>query len=627
MWEMNAQQREAVEALGEYVQIVAGPGTGKTFTLVERIVSMLRRGANPEGCVVMTFTNAAAREIRTRVAAREPEKAKSIVFGTYHGVSLLLLRRSGCALGVADESDIRQILRDLGEINPDETYRKISKYRIGQITSAGSNLKALVHKYEARLAALRLMDFDEILLKFRDYLRDSGSPKWIEAVFVDEFQDTCPIQLDIALELANASGNLTVVGDPDQSIYSFRNANPLNFVLMRKKLPSCRVIKLETNYRSTSAILAKANKVIRSNPGHEELNLRSTIGHNIPPQFIECYSVEEEARKVSRQVNAMLAMGVKPKEIAVLSRNLFSLRPIEVQLSVSTVPVRVCGGRRLAEKADVRAIIDFLRVAVDPSDSLAILRTVNVPKRGIGVGSLKKCFGDDPMQDANLDRIKEVSVSGNLRSKLDDYLNFINNIELSNPKDAIKNIGTRTQAKESTIQLLQESYDQCIFDPESELSEAAQFVSMWTLAAADVRDSDACVTLSTIHSAKGLEWPVVFAVNCAPSRFAKSENDHADERRLLYVAITRAKFFLSISFNSLCGKSPYILTEKDRKDFAVIDEKALSESLGRPLSIISEKPVFTSVSDLVSQGKMTTESPKLSVDKLKKKQPKQMKLA
>ena len=624
---MNTQQREAVEAPKGYVQIVAGPGTGKTFTLVERIVACLQ-SVKPEHCIVMTFTNAAAREIREKVAKREPERAKNIIFGTYHGVALLLLRRAGCTLGVADESDSRQVLKELGELKFGEALGKISRYRMGSSSSSGRT-KTLAQKYERRLNALGLMDFDGILLQFLEHLRSSGPPQWVEAVFIDEFQDTCPTQLEIALELAKASGNLTVVGDPDQSIYSFRNANPLNFLLMRQKVVNSRVVKLETNYRSTGGILNQANEVIRGNPGREELCLRPVAKLNIPPQIVECNSVEEEARKVSRQVNALLALGVKPEEIAILARTLYGLRAIEMQLAIASVPVRICGGRRLAEKADVRAIIDFLRVAVDPGDSLAILRTLNVPKRGIGEATLKNIFGDDPMKNAHLDSIRDAAVSSNLRIKLDDYLAFIEGIDLLNLKEAIESIGNRTDAKDETIRILQMSFDQCIFDPNSELSQAAQFVGMWVLVAAEVSYSRSCVTLSTIHSAKGLEWPVVFAVNCSPSRYAVSSEDHADERRLLYVAITRAKFFLSMSFNGEQGKSPYIECDKYRKDFGVIDEKPLSLLLGRSLSPPSEMTAFTSVSDLVSQGKLTTQPPKrpATATAPTKKRMKQMKIA
>lgn len=571
---MNLLQKQAAEAPNGYVQIVAGPGTGKTVTLIARVVELIERGINPRRICVLSFTRAAARELKLRVAERLGANC-DVIIGTFHSIAYRFCRRfgNGQPLGLLDDTEKREIL---GKLVADSTQSKAAMRLISRAQVFGisldSEMKRVYDQYTEITTSMGKVDYDGLLSLFYELLKQSTRPQdSLDAVLVDEFQDTSVLQLKIALSLASTCQNLTVVGDPDQSIYSFRNAEPKTFHLMCSMAEAVQQYCLESNYRSSQPILNAAHKVIMATEARyaPQRKLKSECSPTkLPVRYCQSGSSALEAMNIAEHISHLVKSGVQPSEICVLSRHSASYRGLESELVLRNIKSKLVGGRQIAMSPEVRAIVDYLRVALDNGDRLAISRTLNYPSRKIGPQSARQVSsgaGNLPQMDLIRQRASD--------PRFREYIQFVDQItqvlgdnqDQASVEEAIRISASIIDAETAKVDELQHMVGQFASmiaedqDPEEDRSFAQQFVSLWALGA-DQKDSDAqsCVTLSTIHSAKGLEWPIVILVGASQDpiwRQAETEESKADaeheESRLLYVALTRAKYYLMISSPSM----------------------------------------------------------------------------
>lgn len=624
---MNTLQKQAVEAPNGYVQIVAGPGTGKTKTLVARIVELIRRGIDPSRICVLSFTRAAAREVKLRVA-QELQDECHIVIGTFHSISYRFYRRygNGKPLGIVDEIEKREII---GKLVLDSTQTKDAVRKISRIQVFGNTFdeetQGIYEQYTEIIRSMNKVDYDGLLSLFHELLEQTTKPQdSLDAVFVDEFQDASVLQLKIALLLASECQNLTVVGDPDQSIYSFRNAEPKTFQLMCSMAEHVERYYLESNYRSTQSILDAAHRVImaaESRYASDRKLISECSNAKIPVRFCLFKSHALEAMSIAEQISKLVKSGVYPNEICVLSRQCAGYRNLESELMLRNIKVKVVGGRQIATSKEARAIVDYIRVALDNGDRLAISRTLNYPARKIGKQTVEK-VSSGSANLPHMDLIRKFSCD----SRFEQYIQIVDKItqvlgdeqDMASVEKVIEIISELVGAESSKVEELRLMLGQFAsmiaedHDPEEDRSFAQKFVSLLALGT-DKMESDPqnSITLSTIHSAKGLEWPVVFLVGASEDpawRSIETGNINADaeheESRLLYVALTRAKHYLVISSPSE-NLNPKLVChpEEENFDFDVsLDIDKLSQCLGRKLVAASLQSTRKTASTKLGKG-------------------------
>lgn len=611
---MNPDQQRAATAPMGYVQIVAGPGTGKTYTLINRFKHFLETGLESRRVVAMTFTNQAVDEIRSRVGMTEDELP---FLGTFHKVAIKLLRQAGgMNFGIASVTDQRSVLKDI--LAHSEWYtvcfseKEFSKkpttsQRVKRALNLISKVKSLAYGpddregilpimelYDTELKVRKLRDFDDLLVILHQYLEENepsevgqrikNIAKTFQGVLVDEFQDTNKIQLDIASFLAKASGNLTVVGDPDQSIYGFRSAKPKNFLEMRKQHPDCQTYFLGTNYRSTSGILKAADAAIGKS---KERLIENTTQLIAKSQLIsQPYLVEAPQRDLGSEISSMASQieylinsGVTPNEVAILARRRRDLVQIEAKLTGRGIPVRVVGGNAMASRQSVSHLVDYLRVAHSEDDDLAIARIINVPSRKLGPKTIAKMQANHPTLTMSI--LKQQGHEG-VRSFLEEIATIrMMLLQTDGVHRAVKHICSVLwplgcdQDEEPFISAFE---SQCLGVDHQDLP---QLLDYWSLGSSVRPQNNHSVTLTTIHSAKGLEWPVVYLIISSEQRYGSGRDD--EEIRLLYVAITRACIHLVVYQDA-----PHSVLAMGMKHISTIDQakpdlNVLSAYLGRPI--------------------------------------------
>ncbi|QEL62767.1 hypothetical protein CJJ09_004948 [Candidozyma auris] len=627
---LNERQKQAVEAPASGVlQIVAGPGTGKTKVLVARVAYLLLSDdIKPEHIIVTTFTKKAANEMlqRLKELLKGTEIAvERLLIGTFHSICYRIIQKYGSRIGmanftIADERDSQQLLSEALEgLSEDEWHLqgfspKSIRKAISALKSKGlrvdqykkqrqSNrlLKIVYDAYQSRLTKNKLLDFDDCLLYCHQVLSNYPVLSHIEHTLVDEFQDTNEIQLQLMYLFAkgsltdkNGQDNVTVVGDPDQSIYAFRNAQSANFDKMRQhyKNHRLRVITLEENYRSTSGILGLSETLMLQQQGRTGRNLRSQSACGLQPVYDKFNSSEREAAWVALQIKqAMKLPGFVHSDCAILVRSAYQTRALETELTRRMIPYYMVKGRAFWERKEVVAIMDYLRCVANENDRVALLRCVNFPKRGLGakaIGDLEQSIDAQLAKDGNrsilgiMRGIADGDVACSLGPKAKDalkgFLNIIGKCREMLPDD----IDGIPDLSEILDQMFMQLYNQSglkkefaeNIDWELNIMEVkreepqpteievtgAKFLQSF---AASVRlfdndpeqndeDTTPKVAISTIHGAKGLEWPIVFVPGVSegllPASFAMTDEDSVnEERRCFYVAVTRAKALLFLS--------------------------------------------------------------------------------
>jgi len=609
---LNEAQRAAVLHGDGPLLIVAGPGSGKTRVVTSRIAHLvLERGVTPHEILALTFTNKAAREMRERVE-RALGSTVGLWIGTFHGIAARILRREIEALGgytrdftILDTADrnalLKQLIKDL-EYDP----KRFRPQVVGGWISERKNRAArgeegvrVVHSelggleedvfqrvealYAQRLPALNAVDFDDLLLLvlrlFDEHpgLRDSYARRF-RHVLVDEYQDTNRVQYRIVRHLASWHGNLSVCGDPDQSIYGWRGADIRNILDFEQDYPSAAVVRLEQNYRSTQYILDAANAVIRNNTARKHKELFTEPG-NVGEKLIriECSDENDEARAIVRQIREFVAGGARYAHCAVLYRANFMQRALESALRLDAVPYQVVAGLEFYQRREIKDLVAYLRLAVNPADDVAFVRAVNTPARGVGDTTLARLVAAATAAGVPLTRAIEddavlAEVRGRARSGLFAFRTLLARLADARELDAAVALDVVLQEIDQTrwyaemddgegvqdrianvdeLRAYAEEYDDRQRSTPGEATGLRGFLQDIALVAdADGgEESGDQVRLMTLHAAKGLEFPFVAlagveeellphgrALAEAPDQSTVVE----EERRLFYVGLTRA---------------------------------------------------------------------------------------
>ncbi|MBO5442376.1 MAG: UvrD-helicase domain-containing protein [Alphaproteobacteria bacterium] len=609
---LNPEQKEAVQTTEGPVLVLSGAGTGKTKVLTTRLAYILANmKANPWNCLVVTFTNRAAREMKERVQNMIGDVANSVWLGTFHSICVKILRKHAELAGlhsnftILGEDDQKRLIKQISEAEgiDDKKYPAqsvldhIQRWKDKGLTidkiQQGYKENVLTHlykKYQERLLELNCVDFGDILLYTLDILLSHPDiceiyQNRFKYIMVDEYQDTNVTQYLFLRLLAQKNNNLCCVGDDDQSIYSWRGAEVENILRFEKDFENCRTIRLERNYRSTANILSAASFLISHNEGRLGKTLK--VAENSPARnadnakikVVSTYSGEDEAKYVVDEIDAQLRNGYEYSQMAVLVRTAFQTREFEEKFISEAIPYQVIGGPKFYERAEIRDALAYLRVVLQPNDDLAFERIINKPARGVGAKSIEKFYLEARANRISLfaavnKLLNEGGISGkaktNLTDLMDKFEQWRKNINAVTPDELMSQIlddsGYIDMLKldssadapgrlENLKELVSVMSDK---EKYPTLSEFMEHVSL-VMENDDTFDNNK-VMLITLHSAKGLEFDVVFLPGWEeglfPHQRSLDENGSQaleEERRLAYVAITRAK------------KQLYILTALNRR--------------------------------------------------------------
>lgn len=602
---LNLQQADAVQTTEGPMLILAGAGSGKTKVLTCRMAHLLNQGVRPYRILAITFTNKAAKEMRERVDKMAGLAAKDVWLFTFHAFCARVLRHDIDKLGygnnfaIYDTTDSKNLIKQvLKELNLDE-----KRFQPSGIASAISNAKNQLQDaaayakeasdfyqqkvaevytlYENKLRANNAVDFDDLLLltlklfQTNEDARTKYQDKF-DYIMVDEYQDTNHAQYLLTKILAANHHNLCVVGDADQSIYGWRGADIRNILDFEKDYPEAKLVKLEQNYRSTQIILDAANAVIDNNTGRKPKNLWTDNGSGRKITYFQAADERDEARFMIEKTQELQDKeNIQLGDVAVLYRTNPQSRVFEEMLVKSGIPYNIVGGTKFYDRKEIKDIIAYLRLIFNPSDALSLLRIINVPRRGIGDATLAKLEAFAAENDMSLfDVVSNSSqipgLSSRFVNKLDELAStifeLINEAQAVPVKELIDDVMNKTGYLEE-LQMSRSPQDQSRIDNLQELLSVAEdfaksgeedtlenFLAHVALVS-DIDNAELgeqAVTLMTLHSAKGLEFPVVFLVGMEEGIFPHArtlldEEEIEEERRLCYVGITRAEKHLYLS--------------------------------------------------------------------------------
>lgn len=613
--ELNPHQQEAMTYVTGPLLVLAGAGSGKTAVITRKIAHLIKHcGVPAHRITAMTFTNKAAREMKERVNKLLPrEESKGLTVSTFHnfGLNLLRIELKHTPLknnfSILDGDDCKRLLMDL--MHKDNLAGAESKELIGKAmrrisewkndltlpsqaistaeTPEDLHLAHLYELYERNIRAYNAVDFDDLITMPTRLLQDNAEirEKWqnrIRYLLVDEYQDTNTAQYMLVKLLVGVMGRFTAVGDDDQSIYAWRGAKPENMALLAEDFPSLKVIKLEQNYRSTSRILKAANAVITNNPHLFEKKLWSDKGHGELIRVVTCRNDDDEAERVSHDLmNHKLMNGKSWKDYAVLYRGNFQARVLEAQLRQLQIPYKLSGGTSFFARAEIKDIMSYLRLIINPEDDSALLRIINTPKRAIGPATLEKLgmFAQEnslSLLGAAGDQRLSMVFAKKAASQLHEFASFIedytrrlhdNDDPVPVVRQMIMETGyidyVREQAatpaaeknKLDNIETLYTSIQSLInraddVDERNIESVIRKLVLLDLLEQQQEEEDIDKVNLMTLHAAKGLEFPYVYIMGLEeellPHRNSIAGDTIEEERRLMYVGITRAKQGLTL---------------------------------------------------------------------------------
>lgn len=612
---LNPRQKEAVMYIDGPCLVLAGAGSGKTSVITQKIAYLIQQCDMPARHIAaVTFTNKAAREMKERVGKLVKGKAAhGLTVSTFHNLGLNIIRRELKHLGyksgfsIFDAEDAKALLKEImlknGDIDTDlvdTVQHQISNWKSGLIEpaqaaelaqSAGEQAWARVYeRYNKALHAYNAVDFDD-LIRLPSVLfasNDDVLQRWrqkIRYLLVDEYQDTNSSQYQMVKQLIGHRGALTVVGDDDQSIYAWRGARPENLSLLKQDFPSLQVIKLEQNYRSTARILKVANTLIANNPHEFDKTLWSDLGMGEPLRLIRCSNEEAEAERVATEIlTQRLRRQCKFRDFAVLYRGNHQARLIELKLQHHQIPYNMSGGTSFFSRAEIKDIMAYLRLLVNPDDDNAFLRVINTPRRQIGTGTLEALGRYATEREVSLlTACDEMGLHAVIPKKglenLREFCNWLGRVRnnchnnepiaairemindinyegwlhqnASSPKVAEKrmeNIWTLVDSIRGTLEKISEDE----MTGEERINTAVSRLLLQDLLdRQEEEDLTDRVQLLTLHASKGLEFPHVYLIGMEeellPHRNSIEENNIEEERRLTYVGITRAKKTLTMT--------------------------------------------------------------------------------
>ncbi len=614
--QLNDKQLEAMKYTQGPLLVLAGAGSGKTSVITRKIAYLVKHcGIPAHRITAMTFTNKAAREMKERVGKLlNREEGKGLSVSTFHtfGLNLLRLELKHTPLknnfSILDADDCKRILMDL--MHRDNLSGAESKELIAKAMKMISDWKNdlippeqahttcetpedvqfahLYQLYERNLRAYNAVDFDDLIVMPTRLLQENAEvrDKWqnrVRYLLVDEYQDTNTAQYILVKLLVGVMGQFTAVGDDDQSIYAWRGAKPENMALLQQDFPNLKVIKLEQNYRSTSRILKAANTVIGNNPHIFDKKLWSDKGHGEEIRVITCRNDDDEAERVVKDlITHKLMNGKNWKDYAILYRGNFQARILETQLRQMQIPYKLSGGQSFFARAEIKDVMSYLRLIINPEDDSAFLRIINTPKRAIGPVTLEKLglFAQEnhlSLLSAAGDQRLSMVMPKKATTQLAEFSDFINNftrnlLDDDEPVPIIRQMmmeagyidyvkeSAATPAQEKTkldnIEVLYSSIQSLInraedVDEKNIESVIRKMVLLDMLEQQQEEEDTDKVNLLTLHASKGLEFPYVYLIGLEeeilPHKNSIAAETVEEERRLMYVGITRARQGLTIT--------------------------------------------------------------------------------
>lgn len=585
--ELNDKQKEAVLYNEGPLLIIAGAGAGKTKTLTAKIAYLIEEEhVSPYSILAITFTNKAAKEMRDRIYAQIGSEAKKLTVSTFHSFGLKLIRDNVERLGydrnfvIMDSDDsltvVKKIIKDMGYdpkiYNPKAIRNKISScknemmsakaYERLAVSDYEKVVKEVYEKYDEKLRKNNSVDFDDLLLLPIELFKKNPDilekyQELYQYILIDEYQDTNQAQYILTKMLSEKNRKITCVGDDCQSIYSFRGANYKNILNFEKDYPDSKTILLEQNYRSTSNILDAANQVIKNNKMRKDKNLWTARGIGEKIKYYRAYNEQDEAQYVIRKIKELLKKDIEYKDIAVLYRTNAQSRVIEEELLKENLPYRVVGSFYFYSRKEIKDLIAYLRLIHNSKDNVSLLRVINTPKRGIGLKTIENLTikadtegisiyeaietGKELEFKKLIERLKEVSEnitltelidkvldSTGLKKELEDEGSLEAEVRLENLEE-FKSITKSFEEREGLVSL-----EEFLLEI-SLISDVEEY-----------KNDPNRISLMTVHSVKGLEFNHVFVVGLEEGIFPHmnslmESSDIEEERRLCYVAITRAK--------------------------------------------------------------------------------------
>ena len=611
--QVNSVQRQAITDCESQLLVLAGAGSGKTRVLTTKVAWLIRqRGLKPDAIIAVTFTNKAAREMQARVAELlDAETAKSVQVSTFHTLGLKLIRTEPKRFArkrgftIYDSTDSLSLIKDImrrdygdpGNL-AERVQWKISDWKQGAIAPATAQQQyaldpvlrtaaQVYERYEAALQTFNAVDFDDLILKPSQALYADADYRnqlqcRIRHVLVDEYQDTNNCQYELIKQLVGSTGHFTVVGDDDQSIYAWRGARPENLAQLQQDFPFLKVVKLEQNYRSTGNILRAANTLIANNPHVFEKRLWSELGPGDPITLLSTQDDQAEAEQIIADLmHHKFRHGTRYGDYAILYRGNHQSRLFEQQLREKNIPYYLSGGMSFFDFSEIRDTMAYLRVIANPQDDNALLRIVNTPRRELGTTTVQAWVEHAAaVRTTLLDSVDHIGLNQSLSARAvnniiefrDWLMSMHRRIESDNPLSLMRTVlddvayddwlqqsvsdEAQVKRKQDNInELLQWVQRICQNDLSIDL---AGVVARLTLIDTMERDKDDtrgdCVSLMTLHAAKGLEFPYVYLVgleeNLLPHRTSIEEETIEEERRLAYVGLTRAQRRLTLSYTT-----------------------------------------------------------------------------
>lgn len=604
---LNPVQREAVEFNTRKHMIVAGAGSGKTKVLTHKIAYILEEGFDPSNILALTFTNKAANEMKERIVELVGKKADKIWMGTFHSILARILRAEADKIGyrpnfsIYDKEDSTSLINnlmqefniDIDNHNANYVHNRISNLKNQMIypdefekeiarNLAEKKIAKIYAFYNSRLKINNAMDFDDLLLKPIELFNTNQTVlqnyrKEFKYILVDEFQDTNKAQYEIIKFLATPRTKVCVVGDDAQSIYGWRGANLGNMLDFEKDFPKSKVFRLEQNYRSTKTILKAADSVIKQNKGQIQKTLWTENNDGEQLTVIRCADEKDEAYQISKRIKKEVSSKkLSLNDIAILYRINSQSRALEEALRRDKIPYKIIGGVEFYRRKEIKDIVAYLRVLANQDDEESLLRIMNFPQRGIGNTSISKMIEFARKLDislfATMARVFEViavkeRIQKNVKQfkqLLDKYIELKDELSIAELSSALidelgilrmykeENTPESMQRYENVQELLRAIQEYNEEHPGAGLDEFLEEVSL--IAGVDQFDeAQNSVTLLTVHSAKGLEFPVVFVTGCEEDLFPLNskfdeEATTDEERRLFYVAVTRAQTKVFITY-------------------------------------------------------------------------------
>ncbi len=638
---LNPPQREAVETVDGPLLVLAGAGSGKTRVLTYRIANLIENhGVRPWRILALTFTNKAAEEMRERTEKLTGVSAKDMWVMTFHSFCARILRFDIEALGthtarftIYDDSDQNTVISDIiKKMGLDE--KRVPKAMVRSLISdakncsddplhylseagdTSGNIAAIYKEYQRKLAAADALDFDDLLVKTVELFTEY--PDVLEKyrqrfshILVDEYQDTNTIQYNIVRMLAGESRNICVVGDDDQSIYGWRGADIRNILDFEKDFPGAKVVRLEQNYRSTRQILDKANLVIKNNKGRKDKSLWTDKKNGEPVELLSCSDERDEAYTIGSIIANGHRRGRSFNDYAVLYRTHAQSRIIETTLRQSfRIPVSLIGGTGFYERQEVKDILAYLRLIANTNDDVAFRRIVNVPKRNIGAATVSELAVHAEQMDVSLFNAcaMEGMIPPRVYAKLTPFRELMAELFAARREKPLDELVRSVIDRTGYMQYLAEQQDGLFetrvqnieelitamtqhmeANAESGVDLLQSFLENAALMASadDISEEDGTVKLMTMHSAKGLEFPVVFMPGMEEGIFpsARSREDETrleEERRLCYVGVTRAKqklYLLNCRSRMLYGERQMNYPSRFLTEMELVEE----DENGRPV--------------------------------------------